>query len=113
MVAATSFCLLVFLWVWGASWKILTNVACVEAGLGFSYFQVGSHMVVAVSDPLSDAAYRACHNLFGVDVFYEHLELWIASCLVKKFGSLLPGVGCGLPAPDFLGAGVHSLSSKS
>jgi len=62
----------------------LTNVACVEAGLEFSYFQVGSHVVVTVSDPLSDAAYRACHNLFRVDVFYEHLELQIVSCLVKN-----------------------------
>jgi len=90
-VAATSFCLLVFWWVWGgASWKILTDVLCAKASLELSYFQVGSHMIVAVGDPLLNAAYWACHDLFRVDVFYEHLELRVALCLFKNL------INCGL-----------------
>jgi len=57
--AAISFCLQVFLLVWGALGEILMYIACSKVSLEFSYFQGGLHMIVAVGYPLADASYRA------------------------------------------------------
>jgi len=39
---------------------ILMDITCAKVSLEFCNFQVGSHMIVAVGDPLADSLYWVC-----------------------------------------------------
>jgi len=92
----------------------LSDVPCPKLGLLFLGSFAILHMLVAAGDPLLDSAYWACHNLFGVNVFYEHVKLRIAACLFENLvHCCLKLAAVFLLRSDVRGAGVHSVSSKS
>jgi len=63
--------------------EVVTNIVCMEMCLKFSHFEVCSHVIVAVGNPLPDASCRLIHDLFCSEVFYQDLKNGILTCFKK------------------------------